>query len=314
MAVLQYSSLLNTVATTATSGSTTTLINTSATVQIFTGTANQTLILPVATTFTKPGISYQIYNFSTGSISVQYQDTTAFQTITSNSTLIINCYNASTANGQWTTLTNSTVPSVNAPTIQVLTSGSTYTAPTSPSPLYLVVEMVGGGGGGGGSDGGSSGGTGGTTTFGSSLLTCTGGVGGTVGGELGGAGGTATIGVGATGVAFTGGTAGGMGNAGAVAGGSSGASSPFGGAGGGSLNNTGVSGISGTGSGGGGACFSSGVAGTGGGAGGYLKAQINSPASTYSFSVGAGGAGGAGGNENGGSGGSGIIIVREYYS
>ena len=147
MAVLQYTSLINTVATTVTSGSTTTLVNTSATIQIFTGTANQTLVLPVATTFTKPGISYEFYNFSSGSISVEYQDSSALQTISPNSTLIVNLYNNTTANGQWTTLTNSTVPAINAPTVQTFLSGSgTYTTPTSPTPLYLKVTMIGGGG------------------------------------------------------------------------------------------------------------------------------------------------------------------------
>ena len=60
MSVFQYGNLINQVATTTTSGGTTTLINTSATIQAFTGTLNETLVLPNATTFTKAGISYQI--------------------------------------------------------------------------------------------------------------------------------------------------------------------------------------------------------------------------------------------------------------
>ena len=191
MSVMQYGNLINQVATTTNSGSTTTLINISPTIQIFEGTLNQSVLLPVATTFSTPGIQYQLFNLSTGSISVKYQDGSALQTIPANSTLIVNCYNASTANGQWTTLTNSTVPSVNAPTVQTFLSGSgTYTAPTGPAPLYIKVRAIGGGGGGGsGANGGSTnGGNGGNTTFGTSLLVANGGLGGLgLGGEVVGA-------------------------------------------------------------------------------------------------------------------------------
>lgn len=326
MAVFQYSTMLNTVATTVTSGGTITLINTSATIQVFTGTSNETVTLPVATTFTKPGVSYELYNFSSGSVQVNKQDSSSLQTIPANSTLIINLIDASTANGTWSTLTNSTVPSLNAPTSQVFTSGSgTYTTPSGPSPLYLKVTMMGGGGGGGGIDNSTTGGTGttgGVTTFGTSLLTANGGLGGQRA-NVGGIGGTATVSAPATKLfAGSGGTGEGGIAAGSVTGapdlsGGNGASGPFGGEGGGGNSSSGSNAIVNTGAGGGGCGSNGGTTGnftaSGGGAGGYVMATISSPSSTYSFAVGSGGAGYAGAVLSGGNGGSGIIIVEEHY-
>jgi len=50
-----------------------------------------------------------------------------------------------------------------------------------------------------------------------------------------------------------------------------------------------------------------------GGEGEYIEIIINSPAATYTYTVGAGGAGGSGGTYAGAAGGSGYIIVDEYY-
>jgi hypothetical protein len=59
----------------------------------------------------------------------------------------------------WLTLSSSTAPQ--APTVQLLTSGTTYTTPANV--LHIRVRMVGGGGGGsGGGNGSSSAGAGGT--------------------------------------------------------------------------------------------------------------------------------------------------------
>ncbi len=107
MAVLQYGSLIQQVATTVTAAGTTTLTNVSPTIQVFTGTSTQTVVLPVATTFTTSGASFQLFNTSTGAVTVEYQDTTTLFTIPANSTLIVSCVNATTANGVWTTLYNS---------------------------------------------------------------------------------------------------------------------------------------------------------------------------------------------------------------
>jgi len=53
----------------------------------------------------------------------------------------------------------------------------------------------------------------------------------------------------------------------------------------------------------------------GGGEGEYAEIVIDSPAATYTYTVGAGGAGGNAGSSGGagGAGGSGYIIVDEYY-
>jgi hypothetical protein len=210
-------------------------------------------------------------------------------------------------------------PSVKAPTVQTFTSGSgTYTLPTSPTPLYIEVEMIGGGGGGGAVGGSSGNGTaGGNSTFGTSLLIATGGAGGTSASSSsnGGAGGTASVATSSTVyqvIAQSGNY--GSGYVGVVnAAGGAGAASPFGGGGstgtGYSANSTNSYGAGGA---SGGGTVSSGTAG-GGGSGGYLKAIISNPSASYFYAVGGIGAGGAGGTDNGGNGGSGVIIVKEYY-
>jgi len=207
----------------------------------------------------------------------------------------------------------------NAPTIQILTGSGTYTAPTSPAPIYLRVRMIGGGGGGAGDDGGA-GSSGGVTTFGTGLLTANGGT--STASAVGAVGGTATITAPAYGLAVQGGYGGSGGNnAGASTYpiGGTGGVSPFGGAGtggSGASGGTGVAAIPATGSGGGGgsgAVTATDQGGAGGGAGGYIDAIIPTPSATYPYVVGAGGAGGIGLNTDGGAGGSGTIIVEEFY-
>lgn len=204
------------------------------------------------------------------------------------------------------------------PTVQVLTSGTTYTRPAGVK--WIDVKMVGGGAGGGSGGTGSptAGGNGGDTVF--SDWTAGKGSGGGVGAQQGGSGGTNTVG---TGTAIIN-VAGASGSAGAtivtgssVSSGGGGGSSPFGGAGGatyyGQTGNPAIA-HSGSGASGGGATSGNG-AGAGGGAGGYLEFQINNPSATYTYSVGSGGSAGTGGTSGyaGGAGGSGIIIVTEYY-
>jgi len=217
-----------------------------------------------------------------------------------------------------------------APTIQTFTSGTslTYTRPTSPTPLYIKVRMVGGGGGGGGSNlSGTTGASGTSTIFGGSLV-ANGGIGGDGGGSAGsgGAGGTASVTAGPTVIQLAA-LQGGGGQAGlnetsfasgyvVYACGGMGGSSAFGGGGfsysvGGASGN----GAANTGGGGAGAGLSSPVtAGSGGGSGGYVEAIITSPISTYTYTVGTGGSGGGGaGGITGGTGGTGCIIIEEHY-
>lgn len=210
------------------------------------------------------------------------------------------------------------------PTVQRFTSGSgTYTTPAGVK--YITVEMVGGGGGGAGSGTGSpgTGGTGGNTTFGTSLLTANGGTGGatwTVG--TGGVGGSVTINSPAITITAINGSSGGSGGFNGTGDsrhpGAIGGSSPFGGSGLGATSANGGGGVANTGSGGGGgglAALTNGSSGGSGGSGGYIKALINNPSATYSYSIGTAGTAGAAGTSGftGGAGGSGVVIVTEYY-
>lgn len=212
------------------------------------------------------------------------------------------------------------------PTVQKFLSGSgTYTTPTSPTPLYIRVKMIGGGGGGagGGTQGTpGSGSNGGNTTFGSSLLVANGGSGAIYAGLNGGAGGTASLGSGPIGINVTGaygGTGARQATTGGYCPGGAGAVTQFGGGAPGGIAGAGVSALANTGGGGGGGSPTpeggNRDSGPGGGGGGYIDAIIALPSASYSYSVGTGGAGGAAGTSGnaGGSGGSGIIIVTEYY-
>lgn len=208
-----------------------------------------------------------------------------------------------------------------SPTIQTFTSGSSATYTTPANCQWIRIRLVGGGGGGGGSGTGSpvAGGSGGTTSF--STLSATGGSPGpisTTGGVAGGAGG---IGSGGNIANFRGnpgetplGNAPGILNGyGANGGASMFGGAAVGGANGGGTGNTATANSGSGGGGGGGTATEVGTA--GGGGGGYVEHIINSPAATYTYTVGAGGSGvvaGTGG-ASGGSGGSGYIIVEEYY-
>lgn len=217
-----------------------------------------------------------------------------------------------------------------APTVQKFTSGSgTYTLPTNPSPIYILIRMVGGGGGGAGgsnnsSADGANGSAGGDSTFGGLTAgkgnpglggtTRTGGLGGTNAGSpnlvsvKGGDGSPGQV-CGNAIVEFGGGPGGasalgGNGRGGGVEGAASGAgaTNSGGGGGGGAGASAGVNGSDG---------------GAGGGAGGYLENLITSPSASYAYAVGGGGAGGAAGTGSGAgagsAGGSGYIEVTEYY-
>lgn len=199
-------------------------------------------------------------------------------------------------------------------TRQVFLSGTnaTYTTPANVKAIELW--MVGGGGGGSGSTGnGTAGGascwnvTGGTAC-GTPLLSAGGGA-GSAGGGVGGLGGTLSGSL-TCDTAIIGGDGGG--SAGLAGPGATGGSSFFGGAGTGGASgasNTGGLGKNNTGGGGGGGSTASAFF-QGGGAGAACITQINSPAASYLYSVGAAGGGGTGG---GASGGTGYIKVLEYY-
>lgn len=210
------------------------------------------------------------------------------------------------------------------PTRQVLTSGTSYTTPAGC--LFIRGRMIGGGGGGGGSGTsgtGGNGGNGGTTSFNSAGITAPGGTGGTS------VAGTPASSGGAGGVAGTGGDFSIPGGSGGSAdrqigdgtpGG--GGNSVFGGGAGVSSDDSATTSKAGaTNSGGGGAGGGANAVGTvagggGGGAGAYTEFQINSPASSYTYAIGAAGSAGSAGTSGlaGGAGAAGIIIVDEFYN
>lgn len=198
------------------------------------------------------------------------------------------------------------------PTVQTFTSSSgTYNRPSNV--LWIEVLLIGGGGGGSGS--GGNGGNGGDTCWNTSGAACTtpvysaGGGKGSAGSGVGGLGGTVAGSSSCTTSAAggDGGGSAGVAVAGATGGSSSLAGGGTGGAAGGS--NTGKDGKANTGSGaGGGSAASAGY--QGGGAGATCYVVIGSPASSYTYAVGAGGSAGSGG---GGVGGTGYIRVIEHY-
>ena len=180
------------------------------------------------------------------------------------------------------------------PTRQVLTSGTSATYTTPANARQLRIRMVGGGGSGYGSGVGTDGGL---TAF--AGITANGGIHSSgADGALGGSAGTgsASLRIAGNGSQAT--------TIGASTFGSAGAPGPFGGGGRATSTGSGTSAAANSGAGGAGAAPYS-----GGGGGEYLEIIINSPAATYSYTVGAGGvATGTAGN-----GGSGVIVVDEYY-
>jgi len=205
------------------------------------------------------------------------------------------------------------------PTITVLNSGSSATYSLPANCLWIQVEMVGGGGGGAGSGTTPGNGIGGgVTSFSTSPLASTdrsAGGGGGANTSAGGAGSNVFVG---TGFTKNGGTAQNGSGLNATAGGNGGVivygGVGWGGAAGGGA---GVAAIVNSGAGGGGGGVNTTInGGGGGGAGGYMLAIITSPATSYTYTVGAGGSGGSAGTGGaaGAAGGSGSIFVTEFYN
>lgn len=207
-----------------------------------------------------------------------------------------------------------------APTVQTFSTGSgTYTRPTSPTPLYLLVRIVGGGGGGGGvgsASGNAGGGGGGAGGYCEKIITSPAstysyavgalGAGGAAGGSGGSNGGNTTFST----LAGNGGQGGG-GTASVTSGGPSG---PGGSSSGGDINANGSAGDPGD---QGVAAVNGGTSGSGGssffGQAGGGRASGLDLAGLAASSFGAGGGGACGQNKAGGDGASGFIIVREFY-
>ncbi len=190
---------------------------------------------------------------------------------------------------------------------------NTITVPTSPSPLYGRIRIVGGGGGGDGS--GTSPGTAnaGTTSYFSDgvnyIVSCTGG-----GIGVGGAGGSCSGGN----ISMPGNPGGGR-IAAANAFGGVGGASPFGGGGLPGSNGPGNGGnAAGYGSGGGGAgdgTLLGAGSGIGGAAGGYTEVLVTTLPATFSYAIGTGGTGATLGTSGaaGGNGHDGVIYIEWFY-
>lgn len=227
--------------------------------------------------------------------------------------------------GTWATPAGS---GITLPTVQKFLSGSgTYTKPANV--LWIEVEAQAGGGGsaGSGTTGATNGTAGGDTTFGTALITAKGGNPPAAAGlSTGGQGGTGgSVNAPALGLQISqggGGVASNL-NPNSTSSypmpGAGGSSARGGGGVGGGPNSSGGAGGTNTGGGGGGSganAVANSVSGAAGGAGENVRAIINSPSATYSYSVGAGGTAGAGGTSGnaGSAGGSGGIWIIEHYN
>lgn len=303
--------------------------------QIDTSLSNSTCLTQGSTTGTTHGCFCRFSEFDSGTASAISVSASSILTV---SNIRVDSSNTNAITGSGTlqrgtidfTGTSSTINTTtvtqlkslpkSSPTIQRFTSGTAATYTTPANCQWIRIRMVGGGGGGAGTgsvpDGGA-GGSGGNTTFSGGTLTAAGGTGGAAnGGGTEGSGGTGTNGN----VLNVSGCNGGprWNNSLAAIGGYGGGSFfGQGGPGGEANGGTGKPGGGyGAGGGGGGCSLTSGIAGTGGGGGGYVEHIINSPAASYTYTVGTAGTAGAAGTSGvtGGAGIAGIIVVEEYYS
>jgi hypothetical protein len=337
--------------TTATAAGTTTLTSTAPSVQFFTGTTTQTIVLPVASTMVL-GQRFTIHNNSTGTLTVNSSGSNLVGTIEANITAIITCVSTSgTSAASWdfdisgfssqlpytrggTGLTslgtanqvlavNSGATALEFQTIvaggtgtpwknSYYTTSQTYTK--SAGTKFVLVSLRGaGGGGGGGGEQGSTGGSGGAGNASSfgPYMTANGGTGGN-GGRSNNA------------YYYKQGT---NGNPGAAGSGTVSApavafsdplNSTFGIA---SYNTNSASSISGGGGGGGYKDWSFGegdyfiIVGGSGGGGGVAACKLDMASiSTVSMTFGNGGAGGNGaGGNNGAAGGGGGCTITEFF-
>lgn len=103
MGSFQYGMLVEGVTSTATAAGTTSLTSTSSQIQNFTGSTTQTVKLP-ATTGMTVGQFFEIYNSSSGALTIQYQDASSFTpnpTIAAGSSLIVKLVSTGSSNGTW---------------------------------------------------------------------------------------------------------------------------------------------------------------------------------------------------------------------
>jgi hypothetical protein len=150
---LGYASGGSSYATTATAAGTTTLTVASAYAQFFTGSANQTVVLPVASTMTLGG-SFYINNNSTGTLTVNSSGGNLVVSIPANTTVQITCILTSgTTAASWdadytgaTTITGTgSLVLGTSPTLANLTLTGTLTAGASVGTNGFVLTSTGSG-------------------------------------------------------------------------------------------------------------------------------------------------------------------------
>jgi hypothetical protein len=335
MGSFQYGMLVEQVSVIATAAGTTTLTNTSKQNEIFTGSAIQTIVLPDATTMSV-GQNFNIFNQSTGTLTLEFSGGASFtdaslknySLLSPNTSLEITLQDNTSGGtptnvqGKWAVIAsvagNTTV--LKAPSISKFTTGTsaTYTTPTSPSPLWLEIIVVGGGAGGAGSGSSGAGVNGNASSVVGNNTTTANGGSGPANQYTGGVGGTFSIGAECTDInSAAGGNGGGVsGVAAASANGGMGGSSALGGAGsGGATSNVGGGASTNSGGGGGGAGGGSSAApGSGGGAGAYVHCAITGTLkSTYTYTVGASVSGSTGSSAAGGAGAAGMVVFIAHY-
>lgn len=146
MATFQYGMLVEGITLTATAAGVTSLTSTSRQLQVFTGSTTQTVRLP-ATTGMVIGQFFEIYNTSTGVVTVQFQDATSFTanpTISaSGGTLVVKLTSVGTTNGTWVV---QNVPSLVAGSLQLQGPVGIGTAPVASQELTVTFTEASTGG------------------------------------------------------------------------------------------------------------------------------------------------------------------------
>ena len=100
MSYFKFGSLIQGITSTATAAGTTTLTNTSTQIQNFTGSSTQTVVLPDATGM-PVGSSFEVYDSSTGAVTVNKNGGTLITVLTANTLVIVKLSDNSSAAGTW---------------------------------------------------------------------------------------------------------------------------------------------------------------------------------------------------------------------
>lgn len=131
---------------TATAAGTTTLTDSSARTQVFTGTSTQNCVLPDARTL-EIGWQYQIVNRSTGAVTVKDGASSTLLTLPASSAVTVTCLSTSTLAGSWdynSTSFGGTVTSFSSGNLSPLFTTSVATATTTPALSFSLSNAAAG--------------------------------------------------------------------------------------------------------------------------------------------------------------------------